>query len=50
MWHARREKKCMLGFGGGPKERDHLEDLSVDEGITFQGILKKYGMACNRFI
>jgi hypothetical protein len=28
-----------------PIERDHLEDLSVDEDITFNGILKKYGMA-----
>ena len=30
---------------GRPKERDHLEDLSVDKGTTFQGILKKCGVA-----
>jgi hypothetical protein len=30
---------------GRPKERDHLEDLSVDDSIIFNGILKKCGMA-----
>jgi len=45
MWQARRIKNACWVLVGRPKERDHLEDLSVDEGIAFQGILKKYGMA-----
>jgi hypothetical protein len=41
---GKNKNACWL-LVGRPKERDHLEDLSIDEGITFQGILKKYGMA-----
>jgi len=25
-----RQERCMQGFGGGPEERDHLEDLEVN--------------------
>ena len=25
-----KQESCIHGFGGGPKERDHLEDLEVN--------------------
>jgi hypothetical protein len=42
MWHAWGRGKVITGFWlGGPKGRDHWEDLGVDERIMFEWILEK---------
>jgi len=41
----------MQGFGGGPKERDHSEDLGVEERIKLKLIFNTWnGEACTGFI
>ena len=45
-------ERCIQGFGGrNLKERDHLEDLSVDMRVILKRILKKEdGVVWNRLI
>jgi len=41
----------MQGFGGGPKERDHSEDLGVEERIIIKLIFNTWnGEPCTGFI
>ena len=45
------EEKCLQSFGGDLKERDNLEDLSVDETVILKWALKEHnGMAWSGFI
>jgi hypothetical protein len=42
MWHAWGRGEVLTGFWlGGPKVRDHWEDLGVDGRITLRWILGK---------
>jgi len=43
MWQVGGTEEFIQGCGGGPKERDHLEDLGVEERI----ILKLIFNRCN---
>jgi hypothetical protein len=45
VWHAWGRGKVFMEFWlGGPKVRDHWEDLSVGERITLKGTLGRYGL------
>jgi hypothetical protein len=44
MWHAWGKGEVVTGFWlGGPKERDHWEDLGVGKRITLRLTLRCYG-------
>jgi hypothetical protein len=44
MWHTWEREEVFTGFWlGGPKARDHCEDLGVDGRITLRWILGRYG-------
>jgi hypothetical protein len=44
MWHAWGRGEVFTGIWlGGPKARDHWEDLGVGERITLRWILGRYG-------
>jgi hypothetical protein len=44
MWHAWGRGEVFTGFWfGGPKERDHWEDLDVGERITLRWTLGRQG-------
>jgi hypothetical protein len=43
MWHTWRRGEVFTGFWlGGPKARDHCEDLGVGEKITLSWTLGRY--------
>jgi hypothetical protein len=45
MWHACRRGEVFTGFWlGGPKGRDHWEDLGVSRKITLRWTLGRYGL------
>lgn len=54
MWNVwEKNERCIQGFSEGNlgKERDHLEDLSIEMRIILKRVLKKEdGVVSNRFI
>jgi hypothetical protein len=50
MWHAWGRVEVFTGFWlGGPKVRDHWEDLGVGGRITLRWTLGRYGMVRTGF-
>lgn len=53
MWHVGGTGKFRTGFlgGGGPKGKDHLEDLDLEERIILKLIFNRWnGKICTEFI